>query len=150
MSRIEIRVTVDDSEAQRELSRIARGPDRATRFKFVGRLDQAFLLSQEAIHKITGSLAATGTTDQASRAGGAWVGQIKYGGAGGPRRPVVPGPWRAKRPPSFYAYYEWRRGPAQEDDFQSTSHDWGDDSHGLKQVFDNILDDIADWMVPPL
>ncbi len=149
MSHIVIEVTVDDSEAQRELDRIMRGPDHATHLKFDGRLAEGFLVSQQAIHRITGSLAATGDTDSAARVGGGWVGQVKYGGYNvGPKGnvPLMPGPWRAKRPPSFYAYYEWRRGELSEGESQSGSHSWTDDSHGMKEAFDRISDDIADWM----
>jgi hypothetical protein len=147
MSHIVVSVTVDDGDAQRELSRIARGPDTIAHAAFDSRLATGFLLSQQYIHRRTGSLAATGDTDSAGRAGGAWVGQIKYGGAEGPKRPVVPGPYNARRPPSFYAYYEWRRGKTPSK-FQPGSHAFDDDP-ALRPALDKILDDIADWMVRP-
>lgn len=151
MTYVVINVTVDNDEALRELRRIERGPDSITHAKFDARLVQGFLVSQEAIHRRTGSLAATGDYESSPRSGGAWVGQVKYGGntPPGKRAPLVPGPWRVKRPPRFYAYYEWRRGDSPEGD-QPGTHSWTDDDHGMKRAFDNILDDIADWMVPPV
>lgn len=169
MSRVQVKVRVNTRDAIGELTRIGRGPSPAAHRQFDVRLTQAFLRTQATIHRDTGSLAASGQFEGHSFNHGRWTGEISYGGVRGPQQALFPGPWRAKRPPSHYAYYEWRRhftdipGPpvgatvtrkgkgkgtvkkAPIGSLRDGSHAFSDDPE-LFPIVDQIGAEIIDWM----
>jgi hypothetical protein len=126
-------IEVDMSEVDQDLARIARGPTPFTEARFTGIIDRQFMATQAAVHRITGSLAATGDVDSGDFLGG-WRGQISYGGEEY-RRMVVPGPPRARHP-GFYAEFEFDRGG---------DHNWmyAADLEGSE---DDYAEAVTDWM----
>lgn len=96
------RMTVDDSEWERELDRLA-DLDRPVR-ECEQLLARQHAATQAAVHVITGSLKASGRSPKSSFAAGRWEGVISYGG---PAPGMVNNPVR-------YAAYEMARGGAHD------------------------------------
>lgn len=131
--RLRIDIDVDMSEVEQDLTRIARGPTPYTEARFTGILDGQFAATQAAVHRITGSLAATGSTESSDFPGG-WYGEIGYGGGVYHSR-VIPGPPRIRHP-GFYAEYEFDRGGG---------HNWILAAE-LESFEDDYAEAITDWM----
>ncbi len=84
-----IKVTSDFSDVFKALHKIDRAPSSTGVAALNSALDALFLETQARVHVITGSLRASGKTDDRTR-GHVWVGEITYGGAapGFPHNPV--------------------------------------------------------------
>ncbi len=96
-----VQIHVDTSDADRELRRLADGPDRRHLLALDTILTAQFLDTQYRVHVITGSLKASGRHD--SRGDRTrWEGEISYGGPLG--RVPIPGP---ANNPVRYARYEF-------------------------------------------
>lgn len=110
-----VRHSFDVGNVERAFQRLGGGfgPDDILRFEALAA--SAFALTQASVHVITGSLRATGNldTDTTSRRN-RWIATISYGSTFQNMPAPVPGPWRARRPPSKYAEYEQAR----------PGHDW--------------------------
>ena len=136
MTEFRVRVECDLSEVDRDLARISRGPNAVARKKFDAILTGQFLETQVVIHRITGSLAASGHHDSTPAPGDTWEGFISYGGSEF-HRAVTPGP---ARNPGEYAEYEFEK-PFDE----RYNHNWIDAAR-LDDTSSQYAEAITDWM----
>ena len=89
------KITSDWDEVDRELNRLTRMPTPSLTAELNGVMDFGFALTQDAVHRVTGALAASGKVEAGKSYGThEWSGEITYGDEG-----VVD-----------YAIYEERRG----------------------------------------
>jgi hypothetical protein len=137
MSRIDIRITCDTDEVDRDLNRIVRGPGRAAHLRFDQILSQQFGKTQLAVHVITGSLKLSGSQESRGRREGGWRGEIVYGGDFSPPSSLQPGP---PRNPGLYAGYEFDRGATH--NWQRAARLVDDEGDYAKAVTDWMRDDI--------
>lgn len=118
-----VRISVDISDAMRELRRIDDGPDAAAILKLETVLAAQFQATQQHVHVITGSLKASGKFDGNVQRH-AWEGQISYGG-------LAPG---AVHNPVDYAEIERERRPGGSRYRSARGYLPGTDSEGRTSV----------------
>ncbi len=102
-----VQIRIDDSSVQRELTRLADGPDQPDYLRLDAHHTRLFLATYDATHHITYNLRQSGKVNTEARAN-VWRGEIQYGG--GPKN-------------VDYAWFEARRGYAP-NDWRGGSHDY--------------------------
>ncbi len=128
---IEVEISLDTSEFDRNFARLSEGPDGFTYAKFSTLSAEQWSISKAAIHIETGSLysSAKNPIDTSEHE---WRGEVRYGGGGVPDN-AFPGP---ARDPGKYAAIEYNRGG---------DHDWIEAS-GLREIEPEYLEAILDWL----
>ncbi len=76
-----IRIEINDNGVDRELIRLADGPDQKDLLRLESANAETFHETQTVVHRVTGRLAATGRPHTAyRRTTKEWIGEIRYGG----------------------------------------------------------------------
>ncbi len=133
-----IEIEVDTSEVDRDLSRIALGPNATAHIRFAQALTGQWLMAKAAVHIETGSLfASLHMSTPVSFHNGDWSAEI-VAGAGGVPDYAFPGP---PRDPGKYAIFEFERGG--DHDWIRSSYDGGDSVKDREGEYSRI---ITDWM----
>ncbi len=133
--RFELDIKVDKSEVERELFRLSRGPTWFTHKRLDQVLLDQFLLTQAAVHVLTGSLKASGAPSTSMDRDGDWQGEISYGGT--LNYFPSPGP---PRNPGRYAIFEFEKELDEEYD-----HNWLRAGH-VEDHEHRYADVLADWL----